>query len=551
MHVDLARIESRHRSLLLELAANQEPAGELSLPEFEEYFEDKYYELTDPYLDFEALLDEQRYRDNPDWLRIPVDSATFRRRRVLHIAKDRIADALIAYFENHNRLIFPEGTVIVAESLNREGEFLEAEVLRKRADTFWNFAVYDENGELASSALRFDKEGNSLPDEAGFRVPHSCSVCHRIDRLDLSGDPEAPVRAPIRGFFHRLPARVPQIHLSQEHYDHMAFTELTEATAKVKDGVFGVYGSLLLSELKGRARLEALSENDRARYLRLQPHYPELLTPLERTESFVNSIGMKFMRIPAPPPGTMIGSPERDPDYQSDERRHAVSFEHDFFLQSKVVTNAQFRMFRPSHRSADYRGVELNGADHPVVNVNLADARGFIEWLNQLPSEKRTGRTYRLPAEQEWEYAARGGDDRRFPWGDAWPPPEGAGNLGDAASGRHFGWEALAEYRDPFIGTSPVGRFFSSPFFLYDMAGNVYEWTSSEYERYPGAGGGKEKYGAGLITVRGSSWADELPKVFRCAFRQPRPPGLKIPFLGFRVAAELKESTDDSVSDKH
>jgi formylglycine-generating enzyme required for sulfatase activity len=544
--IDLARIDSGHRELLWELAARQEPTDELSLAEFEEYFGEEYYELTEPYPDLEALLDEHPYRDNPDWLHIPVDSATFHRRRVLHIDKDRIADALVNYFDNDNVLIFPMRTLIVAESFDKEGNFLEAEVLRKREDTFWNFAVYDKDGVLATSAVRSGEEGNLLPETEGLPVPQSCAACHRIDRLDFSGDPEAPVRAPIRGFFHRLPARVPQIHLGSEYYDHMAFTELTEASARVKDGVFGVYGSLLLSELRGRGRLEALSDNDRARYQRLESHYPELLKPLDRTESFVNSLKMMFMRVPAAPAGAIVGSLGDDPDHHPDEKRHSVAVTADFFLQSTPVTNEQFAMFRPGHRSGGYRGVNLGGANQPVVNVDLADALAFIDWLNKLPGEAGSVRTYRLPTEQEWEYAARGGDDRLFPWGDAWPPPEGVGNLGDAASGRHFQWEALRDYKDPYIGTAPVRRFHASPFFLYDLAGNVYEWTSSEYGRYPGGGEGKQQYDAGFMVVRGSSWADELRKVFRCAFRQPRPADTKIPFLGFRVAAELREPLEET-----
>ncbi len=547
LSIDLARIDPQHRELLWELATRDEPANELSLAELEEYFEGKYYELTKPYPDLQALLDEHPYRDNPDWLHIPVDSATFHRRRILHIDKDRIADALVNYFDNRNVLIFPMGTLIVAESFDKQSDFPEAEVLRKREDTFWNFAVYDKDGALTGHAVRSDDEGNLLPESEGLRAPQSCAVCHRIDRLDFSGDPDSPVRAPIRGFFHRLPARVPQIHLGPEYYDHMAFTELTETNARVKDGVFGVYGSLLLSELRGRARLEALSDHDRARYQRLESHYPEFLKPLDRTESFVNSVKMKFMRIPAAPEGVLIGSFDDDPDHQPDEKRHSITLNADFFLQSTPVTNEQFARFRRNHRSGDYRGVNLNGADHPVVNVDLADALAFIDWLNKLPGETASGRRYRLPTEHEWEYAARGGDGRLFSWGDAWPPPEGVGNLGDAASGRHFRWEALRDYKDPYIGTAPVRRFHASPFFLYDMAGNVYEWTSSEYKRYPGGGEGKQRYDAGFMVVRGSSWADELRKVFRCAFRQPRPAETKIPFLGFRVAVELREPIEEPV----
>jgi hypothetical protein len=215
-----------------------------------------YYELTHPYQDLQALLREHPYRGNPNWLAVPVDSRTFRRLRVLHINKDRIADALTSYFENNDRVIYPQGTVIVAESFDKRGSFIEAEVLAKRNDTFWNFSVYGAKGALIRSSVPFNEEGELALNEQGLKVPENCSACHRVDRLDFSGDAEAPVLAPVCEFFHKLPARVPEIHLGPEYYDHMAFTELTEASGKVKDGIFGVYGSLLLSELVGRKRLE-------------------------------------------------------------------------------------------------------------------------------------------------------------------------------------------------------------------------------------------------------------------------------------------------------
>jgi formylglycine-generating enzyme required for sulfatase activity len=179
-----------------------------------------------------------------------------------------------------------------------------------------------------------------------------------------------------------------------------------------------------------------------------------------------------------------------------------------------------------------------------VVNVSYEDALAFVDWLNRLPAERAAGRTYRLPTEEEWEYAAKGGDGRRFPWGDQWPPPGGSGNFADEGNGAHFRWEYLHGYRDPYLGTAPVGKFFPNSYFLYDIAGNVYEWTSSSYGPYPGtpAGAkppGPKPYGPQSKVVRGSSWADELPKVLRCAFRIPMSPDTRSAFVGFRVVADI------------
>jgi formylglycine-generating enzyme required for sulfatase activity len=491
----------------------------------------------------QALLKENPYRDNPNWMAIPVDSATFHRLRVLHINKDRIADALVAYFSNNDFLLYGKDTLIVAESFDKLGNFVEAEVLRKRGDTFWNFSVYDSRGALVPASVTFDENGEADPTAPGLHASRDCAFCHRVDRLDLSGDPEAPVRSPIRGFFQRLPARTPEIHLGPEYYDHMAFTELTEANGKRKDGVFGVYGSLLLSELAGRKRLGTLTAEDRARYQRLRPYYPELLTPLERIDSLTNSIGMRLVRIPEPKAYDLVGSPASDPEHRSDETRHHPRFHQEFFLSMYKVTNREYRCFRPGHHVAPYRGITLDGDDQPAVSVTYADALAFVAWLNALPAERAAGRNYRLPAEDEWEFAARGGDDRRFPWGDQWPPPEDAGNFADEASGKYFAWEHLAGYHDAFIGASPIGKFPPNPWFLYDMGGNAYEWTASLYEPYPGGSSvaplAERPYGNGMRVARGSSWADELPKVLRCAFRNPAPPDTSLPFLGLRVAADI------------
>lgn len=349
LYIDLALVPRTAASILRDIARRESSEESISSGEMAAYMDEHYYELTRPYPTLQALLREHPYRDNPNWLKVPVDSLTFSRLRVLRIDKDRIADALVEYFDHDNRVLYPEGTVIVAESFDKQGNFVEAEVLRKRFDTFWNFAIYGPQGALQNSSIAFNEEGEPAPERSGLKVPQDCALCHRLDRLDLSGDPEAPVRAPVRGFFHKLPARVPQVHLGPEYYSHMAFTELTEANAKVKDGVFGVYGSLLLSELSSRKRLGTLTAEDKVRYARLAPLYPELLTPLDRVDSLKNSIGMWLIRIPAPAGRAMVGSLVSDPEHRSDEQRHAVPFREGVFMGVFKVTNAEYRQFRPFH----------------------------------------------------------------------------------------------------------------------------------------------------------------------------------------------------------
>ena len=104
--------------------------------------------------------------------------------------------------------------------------------------------------------------------------------------------------------------------------------------------------------------------------------------------------------------------------------------------------------------------------DHPAVHISYQDAEAYAAWAGKS-----------LPAESEWDYAARGGlDDKEFAWGDALVP-EGR-HMANTWQGQ-FPWQNLAE--DGFVRTSPVGTYPANGFGLYDMIGNVWEWTTDWY----------------------------------------------------------------------
>jgi formylglycine-generating enzyme len=104
--------------------------------------------------------------------------------------------------------------------------------------------------------------------------------------------------------------------------------------------------------------------------------------------------------------------------------------------------------------------------DHPVVHVSFEDVSAYAAWAGKA-----------LPTEAEWEFAARGGlDDATYAWGEEFAPDGQA--MANTWQGR-FPFENLAE--DGYEGTSPVGSFPANPFGLYDMIGNVWEWTASVY----------------------------------------------------------------------
>src|SRR5262249_40014953 len=100
----------------------------------------------------------------------------------------------------------------------------------------------------------------------------------------------------------------------------------------------------------------------------------------------------------------------------------------------------------------------------------------------------------------------------------------------------------LRGYKDGYVATSPVGQFFPNSYFLYDMAGNTYEWTSSFYESPTGTSWKERLLGSRQRVIRGSSWADELPQVMRCALRLPVKPEARMEFLGFRLVADVSGS---------
>ncbi len=148
--------------------------------------------------------------------------------------------------------------------------------------------------------------------------------------------------------------------------------------------------------------------------------------------------------------------------------------------------------------------VPAGRGEHPVVLVSHADAERYAAWLS-----RRTGHTWRLPTEIEWEKAARGTDGRRFPWGDAFDPTRL--NSHDAG---------------PF-DTLPVGRFpaGASPYGMLDAAGQVFEWTA-------------DAAAPGRFIVKGGSWDDRGCGVCRPAARHTRPAALKHILIGFRLVLE-------------
>ncbi len=200
-----------------------------------------------------------------------------------------------------------------------------------------------------------------------------------------------------------------------------------------------------------------------------------------------------------------------------------------FFIARQPVTNEQYELFDPSHRSK-----RLVKADkrHPVVYVSSLEAIKFCQWLSS-----RERKRYRLPTEAEWEYAARGTDGRTYPWGET----TGRGDLANFADANTaFAWSDRA-INDGFAESSPVGSFprGASPFGLDDMAGNVWEWCSDYYDAYKGAERTNPqgpRAGSQRI-LRGGSWKSRFNSL-RASARSFNAPNFAANDVGFRVVCE-------------
>jgi len=151
--------------------------------------------------------------------------------------------------------------------------------------------------------------------------------------------------------------------------------------------------------------------------------------------------------------------------------------------------------------------------NHPVTEVSLGDALAFCKWLSE-----KTGSSFRLPAEAEWERAARGDDGRMYPWGNEFDPwrcnTKESGKAGTT----------------PILSYSPGG---DSPWEVTDAAGNVMEWTHSVMQPYPFTHKAPDNQDVACV-VRGGSWYYSR-RLARCASRETVLASFTSPALGFRV----------------
>jgi formylglycine-generating enzyme required for sulfatase activity len=230
--------------------------------------------------------------------------------------------------------------------------------------------------------------------------------------------------------------------------------------------------------------------------------------------------------VVVPPGQFMMGSDPSDKDSYGDERpRHTVTLKNAFAVGQYHVMRAEYAKYVQAGGRAPLVDCPIFAQTErdPVVCVSWDDAKAYAAWLS-----KKTGKSYRLLTEAEWEYAARAGTTTAWYWGDA----VGLGNANCDGCGSR--WDDNS--------TSPAGSFKPNSFRLYDMAGNAWQWVEDcyvDYRNAPTDGSAAEAKDCGRRVVRGGSWPD-YPRGVRAAHRDGvNRPVNRYGFIGFRVARTI------------
>jgi len=317
----------------------------------------------------------------------------------------------------------------------------------------------------------------------------------------------------------------------------------------------------------------------------LRPHrsasaFPVSPTPIppapQKMKPYIETIpgtDVKFEMVPIQGGTFMMGSPDGEPKRSSDEGpRHNVTLdsfwmekfetrwdEYEVFAFSKDLMTEQKQKAGPAAQSENGKGADavtrptppytdptfgFGREGHPVINITHHAAMEYTRWLSA-----KTGKTYRLPTEAEWEYACRAGTDTPFYFGS--DPKQ----LGE------YAWYLDNSDARPH----DVGKKKPNPWGLYDILGNVAEWVLDEYDKdyYKRFKPGMPVLAPVLLpsekkyphVARGGSWDDEAGRV-RCAARlasnrdwsmqDPQMPQsiwwhTEATYVGFRVVRPLKE----------
>lgn len=237
---------------------------------------------------------------------------------------------------------------------------------------------------------------------------------------------------------------------------------------------------------------------------------------------------------------------------------HVVTVEKPFYMGTTEVTMGMMRQFDPTFENGVYdmhykdqvrRGYFMNDPALPAIRVSHEQAEAFCRWLSE-----KTGRKVRLPTETEWEYACRAGRDTPMNYGGINDDFSKKANLADLSLKKmavvgidprpirnpdaFWDYEPKdARYDDGVLHLAKPGSYEPNAFGLYDMHGNVAEWTSSPFVAYPGGNTALPAFDPDSCVVRGGSWY-QRPMRATSASRWGYPRWMRPYNVGFRVVIE-------------
>jgi formylglycine-generating enzyme required for sulfatase activity len=226
-----------------------------------------------------------------------------------------------------------------------------------------------------------------------------------------------------------------------------------------------------------------------------------------------------------------MGSPRNEPGRPEGETQIPVEIARPFAVGKFAVTFDQWDVCRADGDCNGYRPDDRlwGRGNRPVINVNWAEVKAYAEWLS-----RKTGKTYRLLSEAEREYVTRAGTTTPFWWGPSITPEQANYDSRSA-----YGGGTKGEYR---AQTVPVDSFEANPWGLYNVHGNVSEWTADCWNDSnignPGNGSARTTGDCTLRVVRGGSWGND-PQDLRAAQRFRSATDNRVSGIGFRLARTL------------
>jgi len=236
----------------------------------------------------------------------------------------------------------------------------------------------------------------------------------------------------------------------------------------------------------------------------------------------------------------MLGSGLDEAERRFDESERRISIDDGICFSKFPITNKQYNAYRlaSAKEAEEIAGLEEELYELPVVNVSYYDAVGYVAWLS-----KETGDRYRLPSEDEWEYAARGGTNTAFYCGGSITTEQANFNGTyeyNSETGSVMKKEGL--YRKSILS---VGQFEENAFGLFDMCGNIWEWTCSKWKRlsqtHTNLAEQQESFKSSIrMVTKGGAW-NSGPGMLRSAYRGQYPAHFKLSVLGFRIVKDMRD----------